>query len=352
MDGAAAHSVTTDGAPVYHGGGLAVARDRFPGAPEPWIDLSTGINPVPYPVDDIPSDAWTRLPEAAAVAALEHIAAGAYGVDDAAMVAATPGTQALIEHLPRLVPTSSPAPRVHILGFTYQEHAHVWRRAGAQVDVVETLEALSAADIAIVVNPNNPDGRHVAPERLAMLAVEMGARGGSLIVDQAFADVLPPDAGIEPFMADPAVAAGTLVLRSFGKAYGLAGLRLGFLVADPVRAARTRALFGPWAVSGPAITLGGRALADRVWLDAATRRLEADRARLEALLTGAGLAIVGGTPLFVLARTADATSLFERLAHRGILVRPFPARPDWLRFGLPGDAVVWDRLAAALAARG
>ena len=335
---------------MYHGGGLAVARRRFPAAPEPWIDLSTGINPVAYPVGALSPEAWTRLPEAAAATRLEAAAARAYGAPDAAMVAAAPGTQALIELLPRLLdrhPGASPR-RVRILGFTYQEHGHVWAKAGAEVETVESLDALIDADVAVVVNPNNPDGRLIPPADLAALARRLAATGGTLIVDEAFVDVLPETARIEPLLADVEVAAHTIVLRSFGKTYGLAGLRLGFLIATPDRAAAARRMLGPWAVSGPAIEIGARALADEVWRSAATARLVADRARLEALLAAAGLAIVGGTPLFVLATSPRAGALFDHLARAGILTRPFPARPDWLRFGLPGSEDAWARLAAAL----
>lgn len=327
-------------APVYHGGNLAQARAAHPHAPEPWIDLSTGINPLAFPVPPIAEAMWTRLPEAALVADLERVAAEAYGVDDPACVAATPGTQALIQMLPRLVPGAT----VAILGFTYQEHARVWREAGREVTIVDDVAALEAYDVAVVVNPNNPDGRLVPADVLAALALRMGAEGRRLIVDEAFVDVMAAGASLAPRLPLP----GTIVLRSFGKTWGLAGLRLGFALADARFAMRLRDAFGPWAVSGPAIAIGCAALADGDWLGATRARLVRDAARLDGLLRRAGLTVIGGTPLYRLAASADAPAIRLRLAAAGLHLRYFPHDPTWLRFGLPGTDIEWSRLENAL----
>ena len=320
---------------TYHGGHLAAARAAFPEAPEPWIDLSTGINGRPYPIGALDPSGFERLPEAAALNRLEATAARAYGADPCDVIAA-PGTQALIQWLPRLFP----ARRVGILGFTYAEHAGVWGRAGATVETVEDLALLDGADVAVVVNPNNPDGRRVAPDRLAALADRVGV----LIVDESFMDVLPAGASLVPVLPK----ARTIVLRSFGKTYGLAGLRLGFAIVSADTAAVLREALGPWAVSGPAIDIGNRALDDRAWLADSIVRLDADAARLDALLAAAGAEIIGGTPLFRLARVPDGPRWFERLANAGILVRPFAEHSEWLRFGLPAQEWQWARLAAVL----
>ncbi|MCE1235989.1 MAG: threonine-phosphate decarboxylase CobD [Hyphomicrobiales bacterium] len=325
---------------ISHGGDLTQARAAFPDAPETWIDLSTGINPVAWPLPELPHDAWTRLPEPAAVWALEEAAALAFGVGDPACVAATPGTQAAIEMLPRLLDAAS----VGILGFTYQEHAHVWRASGRDVAVVDDLAALARFDLGLLVNPNNPDGRLTPVDRLAELAEAMTRSGRRLIVDEAFVDVLDDAASIAPRLP----LGRTIVLRSFGKTWGLAGLRLGFVLADPAIAAAVRDAFGPWAVSGPAIAVGRAALADRRWLEATRVRLAADAARLDALIAAAGLRLVGGTPLFRLAEGDAAPQVAARLGRAGFHVRAFPHDRRLLRFGLPGDAEAWRRLAEAL----
>ncbi len=325
---------------VYHGGALAQVRAAHPNAPEPWIDLSTGINPEPWPVPPLSEEAWTRLPEPALVTDLERTAAAAFGVADPASVAATPGTQAAIQMLPRLISGR----RLAILGFTYQEHSHVWREAGREVTVVESLEELAAADVGLLVNPNNPDGRRVPVDRLVDLAGVFAKKGGTLIVDEAFADADRPPQTLAPILPE-----GAVVLRSFGKTWGLAGLRLGFVLGRPAFADAVRRAFGPWAVSGPAVEIGAAALTDAAWLEATRIRLEADALRLDDIIAGAGFAFVGGTPLFRLYRHPRALAIADRLAEAGIHVRRFPHDPTLLRFGLPGAEAEWRRLAAALA---
>lgn len=321
---------------------MAQARRAFPQAPSPFIDLSTGINPIAYPLPPLDEAAWTRLPEPEAVARLQAVAAAAYGVDDPDMVVAAPGTQVLIDLLPRLWPQR----RVDILGPTYGEHEAAWRRAGARVEVVEHAAALEAAPAAVVVNPNNPDGRRQSRDMLVPLADRLGAQQGLLVVDEAFADLEPP--GLS--MAGHLPCAGLVVLRSFGKTYGLAGLRLGFALAAPALAAEIRAALGPWAVSGPAIAIGCRALADAGWRQAAAARLAQEGAVLDGLLEDAGMQVAGGTLLFRLGEGAAAPDIHARLGAAGLLVRRFSAQPNWLRFGLPGTPEAWQRLRAALAA--
>jgi cobalamin biosynthetic protein CobC len=327
-------------APLAHGGSLGEAAALFPDAPRPFLDLSTGINPVAYPLPPLPAEAFTRLPEPQAEAGLREVAAQAYGAADAALVAAAPGTQILIDLLPRLFP----AARVAVLGPTYAEHAQAWRKAGADVATVADVAALENADAAVLCNPNNPDGRRLPPPRLLALADRMAARGGLLLVDEAFADLEGEGPSVAGALPHPAL----LVLRSFGKTYGLAGVRLGFALAGHERAALIRAALGPWAVSGPALAVGCAALADAGWRAATAARLAAEVRELDALLAAAGLRVVGGTRLFRLAEGPAAPDLFTCLGRAGIFVRRFADRPDWLRFGLPGTPDGWARLRQAL----
>ena len=313
--------------PVAHGGDLGDVRRRYPQAPLPWIDLSTGINPVPYPIPPLSPESWTRLPSRADLAALVEAAARRYGVRDPETLVAAPGTQALIQLLPRLFARS----RVAVVGPTYDEHEVSWRRQGHEVTIVDRLPA--TADVTVLVNPNNPTGRLVSP-------ADLHAIGGLLIVDEAFIDFHPRSAGL----------AGTnaVVLRSFGKTYGLAGLRLGFAVAERTLATRLREELGPWAVPGPAIEIGRRALSDDTWLAQTAQRLTADSRRLDDLLIRAGFTILGGTSLFRLTRHSDANPMVDALGRSGIHVRSFAREPSWLRFGLPANDEEFSRLAVAL----
>ncbi len=326
--------IASFGALTYHGGALEVARRIAPEAPEPWIDLSTGINPHPYPPPDLAIGAWSRLPGSGALATLETAAGRRYGAG-AASVVAGPGSQALIHALSHILRGEA----VGVLGPTYGGFA----AAFARVVEAERLEEMGSLDVAIIVNPNNPDGRIVPRDALLALHDALARRGGALIVDEAFAD-FDGEESLAPMLP----SSGAVVLRSFGKTYGLAGLRLGFALASADITQPLRAALGPWPVSGPAIAIGACALADSDWLDAMGARLGKDQARLDALLERGRWRILGGTRLFRLAGHDDAGAAFERLIAAGILVRPFADEWKQLRFGIPGDENAWERLASAL----
>ncbi len=328
--------------PLFHGGDLGAARRRFPGAVEPFIDLSTGINPNPYPVQRFSAALLARLPDAASMNALAEAAARAYGAPSAAHVVPAPGTQIL---LPLVAGLAAPG-RAAILTPGYPEHARAAALAGHRVDAIRGIEACGDAALVIVANPNNPDGKLFARGDLLALAKDLRRRDGVLVIDEAFMDVGPRDAGLG---AD--VACGNIiVLRSFGKFFGLAGLRLGFALAAPPLAARLRAALGPWAVSGPALAVGTQALADTLWIERTRRRLDQASARLDGILSGLALTVVGGTSLFRLVQTPAANALFQHLGEAGIWVRAFPDNANWLRFGLPANERAWRRLKAALVA--
>ena len=300
-----------------HGGDLAWARARFPQFAGEWLDLSTGVSPYAWPAGRIPASALRRLPQEADLLALREAAAAAWGAPDAGWVAAAPGAQAAIQLLARLCPPC----RVAIAGPTYGGHAAAWRDAGHEV--VETDRPVAGCGAAVVVNPNNPDGRVLPPDRLP----EWRPRGGWLAVDESFADVAP-EACLRP------LPRGVVALRSFGKFYGLPGLRLGFALAEPELAARLRRALGPWPVSGPALAIGAAALADAAWRGSARRRLALAARRLDRILLALGCEPAGGTSLFRFVRAPDG--LFERLGAAGVYVRRFADRPGMLRFGLPG----------------
>ena len=328
-----------DGGVIPHGGNLSEA-ERLYGVPAgDWLDLSTGINAVPYPLPPLPDDVWRLLPQAADERRLLDAARTAYGVADAAGIVAAPGTQALIQVLPYLV---EPGP-VAILSPTYAEHAHVWRAAGFDVQDTRTLNEIHDARAVVVVNPNNPTGVRFEPNALLSATAALRASGGLLVVDEAFADIAP-----ELSLAGAADSPGLIILRSFGKFFGLAGVRLGFALGPPALIEPLRSRLGPWAVSGPALEIGAAALADRLWIKAMRQDLARRSAQLDTLLTAARLRVLGGTTLFRLVESAAASPVHERLARAGIWTRRFPDHPHWLRFGLPGSAADFDRLQNAL----
>lgn len=313
-----------------HGGNIDAAKAHYGG--NDWIDLSTGINRQPWPVPDLPVQFWSDLPTATAKAALIEVASAAYGT--AAPGVALAGAQQAIQLIPRLWAPG----RARVLGPTYNEHAAALRAAGWQVEEVATLGALAGADLAVVVNPNNPDGQRHPAAALRALSLQVGR----LVVDESFADASPEASVVGK------ASRRMLVLRSFGKFYGLAGLRLGFVFADAATVEALSEMAGPWPVSGPAIEIGRRALADRNWAMATAMRLGGENVRLDALAARLGWTLVGGTALFRTYATPDAAAAQDHLARARIWSRVFPYAPHWLRLGLPGGETEWTRLEKAL----
>ena len=321
-----------------HGGDLTGAAERFGVPAGGWLDLSTGINPFPYPDTEFDPELLRRLPTAGDLTAALSAARAHYGVPGGAGIIAVPGTQAALQALPHMRGHSS----IAVLGPTYSEHAHTWRAGGHDVAETGELDALAGADVAVLVNPNNPDGRRIEPGRIMALAAR-GDAANWTIADEAFAD---PEPGLS--VVGETGAGGLLVLRSMGKFFGLAGMRIGFVIGAPELTNDIAARLGPWTVGGAVLTIAARALADTGWI-AETRRLLADkRAGLEAVLQGAGFTIIGGTDLFILAERADAGAVYDRLGRAGILARDFEDHPTWLRFGLPGHDGNLARLKSAL----
>jgi cobalamin biosynthetic protein CobC len=327
-------------APLVHGGDLDAARRLFPGAPEPFLDLSTGINPNAYPIPALPPHIFARLPQADELARLKECAASAYGAPSESNVVPACGTQSLMT---LIAGTAAPG-LARVVGPTYAEHARALSLAGREVEMVRELAPLGEAALGVVVNPNNPDGRVFAQEDLLSVAERLHGSGGLLVVDEAFMDVGPREESLAGVVDQTSV----IVLRSFGKAFGLAGLRLSFALAASGTAERLRAALGPWPVSGPALAAGARALSDTQWMDETRTALAKASQRLDQLLENAGLQRVGGTSLFTLVKHEDAPQVFSRLGRAGIIVRRFADEPTWLRFGLPGNEADWQRLKAAL----
>jgi len=330
---------------MKHGGDLTEAMARYGGSPQMWLDLSTGVNPWPWPIPrDLPGAAWQRLPSRADEEALIAAAREAYAVPAGAEIVAASGTQSLIQWLPQLASAGA----VAIVEPTYNEHALAWRIAGHEVIARADLDDLpQAARHAVVVNPNNPNGRVMSRAMLARVAAQLQGRGGWLMVDEAFADI-EPDISVAELCVDLPV----VVLRSFGKFYGLAGLRLGFAIASPDIARRIALALGPWACSGPAGVIGAAALRDREWAGRTRLAIQQQARKVDAVLENAGFRIAGGTGLFRLARRADAGKVHASLATQHIWCRCFEWADDLLRFGLPPDDRALERFAAALASAG
>jgi len=316
-----------------HGGNIDWAMQNWGGDPSDWIDLSTGINREPWPVPALTKDAWTALPTKAAMSHLKDVAAATYHTK--AEILPLAGAQAAIQMLPRL--RSGRVAR--ILSPTYNEHKACAQAAGWQVEDVSDLEALKGADLAIVVNPNNPDGQQHDPDQLLALTDHVG----ELVVDESFADPRP-DLSIAPMAGEKE---NLFVLRSFGKFYGLAGVRLGFLLGHPDAVSGIRELAGPWPISGAAIEIGSAALQDQNWATQTTSRLRQDCVHMDEMALKKGWELVGGCELFRLYDTPSAAQAQKHLASSHIWSRIFPWSETLIRLGLPAVSE-WERVAAAM----
>lgn len=326
---------------VRHGGDIVSAEAIFGIPKNGWLDLSTGINLNPYPLGDMPDKFLQRLPEAGDINQLLRSARKYYQIAENAKIIAAPGSQALVKLVPKIFPPG----KVSILGPTYGEHAPAWIAGGhSVVNAASTCaQAAGDANYALVVNPNNPTGTNHQVDGLLALGEEMFDRGGALVVDEAFGDVTP-----ELSLCSYAGHPGLVILRSFGKFFGLGGVRLGFAISDNQTSELLARGLGPWAVSGPAIWAGINAMGDEDWIVNSKKNLKQNAIKLDGILVGAGMKIVGGTDLFRLASIEGANKIYEKLGRNGILVRSFDENPNWLRFGIPANSKDFDRLASAL----
>lgn len=321
---------------LEHGGNLHQASQQYGIALSGWLDLSTGINPHGYPVPDIPAAAWQRLPETDQQ--LEIIAAHYYGAQH---LLTTAGSQAAIQALPKL----RAACRVSFLGPMYAEHEHAWQQQGHHVSELHHLpeaSELANIDVLILCNPNNPTARLIAAETLLAWHQVLAQHDGWLIVDEAFMDTTP-----EHSLAAYSHLPGLIVLRSLGKFFGLAGARVGFLLAEPTLLRKAADILGPWPVTGPARVVAQAALADVDWQQQNRARLLEESQQLAALLQEPGAGTVNGCALFQWLKLEHAEHLHVQLARQGIWTRNFPAKQG-LRIGLPPEDG-WQRLSETLA---
>ncbi len=314
-----------------HGGGLDAAIAEYGGCAKDWLDLSTGINPTPYPLPDIPETAWHRLPDADGFARLYSLARGFWHVPDGVGIIASAGVSAIIASLPRMAEGLGCPRQIRIDTPTYNEYAAAFTSAGWQIESGD-------APVRIIVHPNNPDGG------LASLSADDIKTASLVVIDESFCDLTPNKSLIDLTRYD-----NVIVLKGLGKFWGLAGLRLGFAIGQPALMKRLDSLLGPWAISGPAQIIGAGVLQDTAWADNTRARLHKNAGRLDEIATANGLTRIGGTDLFRLYSCENAPALKHQLAKHAIWSRVFSYNKNWIRLGLPADTPAnWHRLETAL----
>jgi len=334
---------------LKHGGRLNNAAKRWGIPREQWLDLSTGINPLGWPVPELPSEVWQRLPEEDD--GLEQIIRYWSGAPLAAGCVPVAGSQAAIMALPSL---RKPC-RVGVPVPGYREHGYHWCSAGHDIVPIgpEQIHGgasgcddrwLDRLDVLVWINPNNPTGQIIPPATLLRWHRRLQKRGGWLVVDEAFMDATPAFS-----LACQGGFPGLVVLRSLGKFFGLAGVRAGFVLADQSVAKSLREKIGPWTLSGPARYVMGQALLDRSWQYQTASKLKHDSDKLRCLLQGEGCSVLGGSSLFQAITIEQPQILSDGFARNGLLVRYFE-QSEILRFGLPGNNRDWTRLTSAIQA--
>lgn len=304
-----------------HGGGLDAAINRWGGTRSGWLDLSTGINPTPYPLPEFSAHSWGALPDKAAGQALLDAARTFWNVPEGADILAAPGASSLIARIPMLFEQRT----VDIPKPTYNEHSAAFASQG--------WNESPTSQVRVLVHPNNPTGQLWSRNDLNAAIV---------VIDESFCDVTP-----EHSLISEAGKPGRIILKSFGKFWGLAGLRLGFLISEPKVIAKMRDMIGPWAVSGPALDVATRALRDHEWAEENRNNLRKDAARLDALMTKAGARLEGGCDLFRLYNVDNAQRWHDRFAEHKILTRIFPYSDTFIRLGFPPQNR-WDQLILCL----
>lgn len=326
-------------APIAHGGALSEAIKRYGGGPSEWLDLSTGISPFTLPLPEFSADTWRRLPEHSEVQRVCQLAMRHYG--GSVVPIAVPGTQSAIQLLPYLTPNAS---EVAIVSPTYGEYQRAYQRMDVVIDPVDTLDAAAAtrAGVVVLANPNNPDGRETTRDDI--FGFVRAQRHRLVVVDEAFADMrqdlsMAGAAGMEPNL---------VVMRSFGKFFGLAGLRLGFVFAEAGLARILNDRLGPWAVSGPALAVAAHAFSRGDLVSELRNKIEKAHAMTRSALSMARVSIVGESELFFCCDVGDGAPVRDQLASHKVLVRAFEHSPSRIRIGLVPDELSAVRLRETL----
>lgn len=331
--------------PPAHGGNLQQAMDRYGGEPSEWLDLSSAINADAWPIPPIPDTVWHHLPQASR--SWPTVCRRYYGSTypyDGRLCA---GSQAVIMALPRTLQPCT----VWLLAGSYGEHAYHWQQAGHTViewSLPELYQALQQPlahwpDVLLLVNPDNPSGHRYPMEQLRYWQQGLQARGGWLLLDEAFMDCTPEHSWLQH--ATDEAADNVIVLRSLGKFFGLAGARLGVVFAGPQLQQALDILLGPWPLTGASQWLVERVLDDRAWQCSQRQRLLVQQQRAQTVFSSWPVLTIH--PLFVTLDSAEVLRWHQAFAQQRIWTRVFPQQQR-LRLGLPSNELAWQRLQQTL----
>jgi len=215
---------------------------------------------------------------------------------------------------------------------------------GGALDVEGYREAITpGVALVAVVSPNNPTGSVVGVDGLRRIAAAARARGALLLADLAYVEYTDEDP-TPALLEEP----NAVVVRTFSKALGLAGLRVGYAIAPEPVCGWLRAAGSPFPVAGPSLLVASRALADQPASHVA--RVREERALLADHLASRGAGVEPSQANFMLVRVDDAEGVWRRLLEAGVSVRRFGVGrglDDALRVTMPGHAEGFGRLLEA-----
>lgn len=306
-----------------HGGDIEGAAAHFGIPLAEWIDLSTGMNPEPYPVEALAVEVFHKLPYQSQ--SFIESSARYYGSEQFVAVA---GSQAAIQWLPQLLADLP----VLLPSVGYRDHYEYWHQRHS-VDFYDSLDASVAAEEIsdrlsqnsrqhlLVINPNNPSGIQFSIQQIIEWSGMLSGRA-FVIVDEAFIDTCVGESLLNLKLPNNIV-----VLRSFGKFFGLAGIRLGYVFANDSLLARFRQCLTCWQINGPAQAVAIKALSDEVWQKAAQQSIQHNVAHtaviFEPLWPALGIISCTVNSLFIsVVMSAEAAAgLYQFFARSGVLLR-------------------------------
>ena len=322
---------------TLHGGQLARVAKEYQIPEEEWVDLSTGIAPFSYPIPEIPMIIWQALPTISP--SLIEVACAYYKAQYCWPLS---GSQALIEKLPLLWQMKQQRnnslfeKHVYLPKIGYKEHQQAWKKAGYELHFYQQSLPLEIKEnsVVVVINPNNPLTDIFNIEALTTLNERCKQRRSLVVLDEAFADVSPANMSYIPYILENE---NIITLRSFGKFFGLAGIRIGFACASKYWIDLIKECTGPWAVNGPALYISEQALKDKIWQEKQKERLEKQSRKQHELISNAWPEYrIEYNALFITLFTEEAPTIYKQLCQQGIYVRLCDEN-NALRFGIGTD---------------
>jgi len=325
---------------LIHGGQLQQVAEQFNTPIRDWLDLSTGIAPLSYSIPYIPLNVWQQLPQKND--ALDETAKDYYQCNS---LLVTNGSQAIIKALPALWrKKNNNSIHVYLPKYGYTEHAYAWKNSHYQlhyyVDELPLLNTIQPNSVLVIINPNNPTGKLFNREVIGQYQQTIELLNGLLVIDEAFIDVAPENHSMCSYVNN----SHTLVFRSFGKFFGLAGIRIGFLIADNDWCAVFHEYLGPWQVNGPAQFIAQQALRDTSWQQLQKQQLKILRHKQEKILWQVFgheiINAISGCDLFLTLSFHNdnyAEKLYTLLCEKAVYVR-LTDEKDKLRFGIAKES--------------